>query len=227
MVSLLQKSNPSDCLSSYLNFKSRLEDLVEISTQLKDLGWDDQNTSTETSVVFYLLSKTGNSETLDKITTALMSQINSLTSLDQIMEFLELLKGLESLKSRIFPTILCLLEVLGKFQLKEESELEVYYSLLDLSCERIYSAKDPKSPQLTTEASQSIIKILKKLKSVPEKFSKQYFSSLQNLVESWEYLVLLLAKIDSSFALKILTTMFQSQAGLLLKAYSTFEGQIE
>jgi hypothetical protein len=56
MVSLLQKNNPNDCLSSYLNFKNRMEDLVEISSLLKDLGWDDQKTTTETSVLFYLLS---------------------------------------------------------------------------------------------------------------------------------------------------------------------------
>lgn len=55
MVSSLDKNSADDCLSSYLNMKTRLEDLVEISTLCKQLGVKEEFSNHEIDILYYIL----------------------------------------------------------------------------------------------------------------------------------------------------------------------------
>jgi len=94
---------------------------------------------------------------------------------------MELLKGLDALKSEIFAVAILLTDTLERLKVSEDW---LFIKLLDLCCQRIYSKADSKTPLDSQLASESMRKIIGKLSYIPDELSKVFFSSLSNLLDS-------------------------------------------
>jgi hypothetical protein len=120
MISLLEKSNPQDCMTSYLNMKLRMEDLVEISTLCSELGVSDTFTNNEVQILYYMLLQTSNPDSLRKVTKALEYSIRSIRDLSQILEVLELVNCVTGLKLDVVDLIVSLIQKMSELNISDD-----------------------------------------------------------------------------------------------------------